>query len=181
MGELVFYFGAMGAGKSEGLLRQASGYHLSGKKVLLLTAQPNCTQIESRNGMKIDAKCFESCSESDLRDVDAIFVDEAQFLTKPQVHHLAIIDTDVFCWGLRTDFQGDLFEGAAALLAHADTVMQIPSWCEHDGCNAKATYNLRVDSSGNPVRTGEQVAIRDESTQYRAVCRKHWLDGDQHD
>lgn len=181
MGELAFYFGTMGAGKSERLIIQASGYQLAGRNVLLLTAQPDCTHIESRNGQKIEAYSFGDFCEIDLRSFDSVFVDEAQFLTQKQVRTIAAIcsysKTEVFCYGLRTDFQGKLFEGSAALLSEADVVMPLISQCEHEGCRARATHNLRVDSLGNAVRTGEQVALRGETSRYRALCRKHWLEG----
>ena len=113
-------------------------------------------------------------------DLSAVLVDEAQFLTGDQVWQLAWIADEanipVLCYGLRTDFQGALFEGAAALLAIADRLVELRAVCH---CGAKATMNLRIDANGSPVRDGVQTEIGGND-RYVALCRRHFresLDG----
>jgi len=104
----------------------------------------------------------------------AVLVDEAQFLTREQVWQLARIADDagipVMCYGLRTDFRGVLFDGAAGLLAIADRLVELRAVCH---CGAKATMNLRVDASGTPVRHGAQTEIGGND-RYLALCRRHF-------
>ena len=107
--------------------------------------------------------------------LDAVFVDEAQFLTREQVWQLAQVGDElgipVLCYGLRTDFQGKLFEGAAELLAIADDLREARTICH---CGRKATMNLRFDASGDAVTEGVQVGVT--KANYLSLCRKHWLE-----
>jgi thymidine kinase len=103
-----------------------------------------------------------------------VLVDEAQFLTKAQVWQLARLADEagipVLCYGLRTDFRGELFDGSAALLAIADALVELKAVCE---CGRKATMNLRVDERGRAVRDGAQTDIGGND-RYVALCRKHF-------
>jgi thymidine kinase len=104
-----------------------------------------------------------------------VLVDEAQWLTRDQVRQLARVADElgipVLAYGLRTDFQGALFEGSAALLALADSLIELKSVCE---CGRKATMNLRVDADGKAVREGAQVEVGGND-RYVALCRKHFM------
>ena len=105
-----------------------------------------------------------------------MLVDEAQFLTPAQVDGLAALadedDVPVLCYGLRTDFRGDLFPGAARLLAIADSLIEIKSVC---ACGRKATMNLRVDAAGRAVAEGSQTEIGGNE-RYVALCRRHFTE-----
>lgn len=105
-----------------------------------------------------------------------MLVDEAQFLTRDHVLQLCRIADEVgvpvLCYGLRTDFQGNLFEGSAALLALADALVEVKAVCE---CGRKATMNLRVDSEGSAVAAGAQTEIGGND-RYVAVCRRHFFE-----
>ena len=142
-------------------------------------------KIASRIGLEAGAETFHQ--DDDLhalvegREVDpalagvaCVLIDEAQFLTRPQVEQLAQVSDDldipVLCYGLRTDFQGNLFPGSAALLGWADTLTELKTIC-HCGC--KATMNLRTDEKGNAIKEGSQVEIGGNE-RYVAMCRKHF-------
>src|SRR3546814_6619837 len=105
------------------------------------------------------------------RRLDCVLVDEAQFLTKAQVWQLARLADEagipVLCYGLRTDFQGELFPGSAALLGIADALVELKAVCH---CGRKATMNLRVDASGAAVKQGAQTEIGGND-RYLALCR----------
>ncbi len=188
MAKLYFTYSAMNAGKSAILLQAAHNYRERGLTVSLWTSANHAGEtdaetgeIESRIGLKAPARIFRE--DTDLfaeiaalkasDGVDAVFVDEAQFLTPDQVWRLACASDDlgvpVLCYGLRTDFQGALFDGAAALLAMADDLREVRTICH---CGRKATMNLRTDAAGAPVREGEQVRV--DKTGYLALCRRHW-------
>jgi thymidine kinase len=104
-----------------------------------------------------------------------ILIDEAQFLSRDQVFQLAAIcdgiGVPVLAYGLRTDFQANLFEGSKWLLALADVLTEIKAIC---ACGRKATMNMRLDASGKPVRQGEQTEIGGNE-RYVAVCRRHFM------
>ena len=140
-------------------------------------------QITSRIGLKAPAHLFEP--ETDIfaavaldlasAPLDCVLVDEAQFLTKTQVFQCARICDElripVLCYGLRTDFQAELFPGSAQLLAIADHLVELKAVCE---CGAKATMNLRVDAAGHAVKQGAQTEIGGND-RYIALCRKHFM------
>ena len=183
---LIFWYAAMNTGKSAKLLHYAHGYQTQGKPILLFTTKLDNRfgegQIVSRTGLKKDAYCYNDTFDfwdfvnkvDERRKASAIFVDEAQFLTKAQVRQLAaIVDErhiDVHCYGLRTDFQGNLFEGAQYLLAWADHLISIPGVCF---CGAPCSMHLRV-VDGKIVTEGPQILIADSSTHH-TVCRKHFM------
>jgi thymidine kinase len=110
------------------------------------------------------------------RTLDCILIDEAQFLTQRHVLQLCEVadapGIPVLCYGLRTDFQGKLFPGSAALLALADTLVELKAVCE---CGRKATMNLRVDAEGHAVAAGAQTEIGGND-RYIALCRKHFFE-----
>jgi thymidine kinase len=110
------------------------------------------------------------------RALHCILIDEAQFLTQRHVLQLCEVadhlGIPVLCYGLRTDFQGKLFPGSAALLALADTLVELKAVCE---CGRKATMNLRVDVEGNAVAAGEQTEIGGND-RYIALCRRHFFE-----
>jgi thymidine kinase len=139
-------------------------------------------QVKSRIGLESAAHRFHS--DTDLwaevsavhavEPLDCVLVDEAQFLTPPQVWQLARLADEggipVLCYGLRTDFQGELFPGAAVLLGIADALVELKAVCH---CGRKATMNLRVDASGAAVKQGAQTEIGGNG-RYVALCRKHF-------
>jgi len=110
------------------------------------------------------------------RELHCVLVDEAQFLTRAHVLQLSRladeVNLPVLCYGLRTDFLGNLFEGSAALLALADALVELKAVCE---CGRKATMNLRVDSQGHAVASGEQTEIGGND-RYIALCRRHFFE-----
>ncbi|MBI5256150.1 MAG: thymidine kinase [Burkholderiales bacterium] len=177
MSKLYFRYAAMNAGKSTALLQVAHNYEERGMRVRLFTAahddRAGSGIIGSRLGLQRSADTFGPdtvFSAAHLGPVACVLIDEAQFLTPEQVRQLhRMTHTDqlpVICWGLRSDFRGDAFPGAAALLTLADDVEEMKSIC---ACARKATMNLRIDAEGRRVREGEQVVIGGNE-RYRAVC-----------
>lgn len=185
MAKLYFYYSAMNAGKSTTLLQSAHNYEERGMRVLLFT--PNLDSrdgigvISSRIGLDRPAMTFSQADdlflgirkEQKKEAIDCILVDEAQFLTSKQVLQLTLI-TDrfsipVLCYGIRTDFQGEPFEGSKYLLAWADELVEIKTICR---TGRKATMNARLDEQGNRVWTGQQIEV---GTHYEALCRKEFL------
>lgn len=164
----------MNAGKSTMLLQSAFNYQEMGMKVLLyLPSVVGQTHIRSRIGLSRKAVVFtpESTLAYVPSDYSCILVDEAQFLTKTQVGELCTVvdqlQTPVLCYGLRTDFQGELFEGSKALLALADEIVEIKTICS---CGKKATMIQRIGSDGTLIVHGDQVDIGGNE-KYDPVCR----------
>lgn len=188
MAKLYFYYASMNAGKSSTLLQAAFNYGERGMDVMLWTAaiddRPGFGAISSRIGLAGDAHRFEGPTDIHAEvlrkhaetPLACVLIDEAQFLSKEQVWQCARLADQsgipVVCYGLRTDFQGELFPGSAALLAIADTLVELKAVCE---CGRKATMNLRVDESGNAVREGAQTEIGGND-RYIALCRKHFTE-----
>ena len=185
MAKLYFSYAAMNAGKSTILLQAAYNYRERGMDVLLLTSalyrDDSVGHISSRIGIAADATLYSQDTDlftliSDRKNaarLDAVFVDEAQFLTKEQVWQLARVadhlGLPVLAYGLRTDFRGELFEGAAALLAIADSLREVRTICE---CGRKATMVVRLGPDGKALTEGEQISIG--KATYLSVCRRHW-------
>ena len=188
MAKLYFYYASMNAGKSSTLLQADFNYRERGMQTMLYTAalddRIGAGTIGSRIGLEAGAHTYEAATDLNAevaeeikkRRVDCILVDEAQFLSRGQVLQLASICDDlnipVLAYGLRTDFQGNLFEGSGALLALADTLVELKAICE---CGRKATMNLRVDEEGRAVRAGEQTEIGGND-RYVALCRRHFME-----
>ncbi len=186
MAKLYFNYSAMNAGKSTILLQAAHNYEERGMQAVLFTAalddRYGVGNITSRIGLSKRAHMFDDSTDlfafiNDRLDngtIDCVLVDEAQFLTEKQVWQLAHaadkLDVPVICYGLRTDFQGKLFPGSAALLALAEDVREVRTVC---WCGRKATMNLRIAADGQVASEGEQVEIGGED-KYISVCRKHW-------
>lgn len=186
MAKLYFSYSSMNAGKSTILLQASYNYRERGMATLLLTAaideRAGRGRIASRIGLASEADLFETGTdlrahvEAHLEEhpIDCVFVDEAQFLTEAQVWQLAAVADElgipVMCYGLRTDFQGKLFPGSAALLALADTLREVKTIC---WCGRKATMVARLDGAGRIVEEGEQVVIGGEEA-YVSLCRRHW-------
>ena len=188
MAKLYFYYASMNAGKSTTLLQADFNYRERGMETMLYTAalDDRVAQgvIASRIGLQIGGNLYER--DTDLRaevedelkrrKLHCILLDEAQFLTRAQVVQLASIcdelDIPVLAYGLRTDFQANLFEGSAHLLALADTLVELKAVCE---CGRKATMNLRVDSEGHAVAAGAQTEIGGND-RYVALCRRHFFE-----
>ena len=173
MAKLYFYYSAMNAGKTTTLLQSAHNYRERGMRVAILSPQLDhrggSGKVASRIGLSADAVGFGSgdnllaWANADIAAhgrLDCLLVDEAQFLRKPQVWQLTeVVDRlriPVLCYGLRTDFRGELFEGSQYLLAWADEISEIKTIC-HSG--SKATMTVRVDDSGRAVHEGPQVEI----------------------
>ncbi|MGD8385388.1 MAG: thymidine kinase [Lysobacterales bacterium] len=172
MAKLYFYYSAMNAGKTTVLLQSAHNYRERGMTPLLFTPaiddRYGAGVIRSRIGLAADATefsvnddLFEAC-RAELREcnVHCVLVDEAQFLSREQVYQLTEVvdrlDIPVLCFGLRTDFRGELFEGSTYLLAWADQLEEIRTIC-HTG--RKATMVVRIDEHGYALKEGAQVDI----------------------
>lgn len=186
MAKLYFHYSTMNAGKSTALLQASHNYAEGGMQTYLLTARldgrAGAGRIASRIGIGAEADTFDA--ESDMfallaarksaGPVACVFVDEAQFLTKDQVWQLARAVDDlglpVMCYGLRVDFQGNLFPGSAALLAWADEMREVRTICH---CGKKATMVVRKGPDGRPLKDGAQVVIGGNET-YQSLCRRHW-------
>ncbi len=189
MAKLYFYYSAMNAGKSTTLLQSAWNYREQGMNALLLTPdiddRSSDGRIASRIGLDAEARRFShidnlfhvTSTQHSEQPLHCVLVDEAQFLTRQQVHELSEVvdqlDIPVLAYGLRTDFQGKLFEGSQQLLAWADSLVEIKTICH---CGRKATMVLRLDDQGRPVRDGEQVRIGGNE-RYLSVCRQHFKQG----
>jgi thymidine kinase len=176
----------MNAGKSTLLLQAAHNYREGGMATYLITAQldsrAGAGRIASRVGIGEAADTFAAGEDLFAKlavrfaqgPVACVFIDEAQFLTKDQVWQLARAVDDqgvpVMCYGLRVDFQGNLFPGSAALLAWADEMREVRTICQ---CGKKATMVIRRGPDGRAMQEGEQVQIGGNET-YVSLCRRHW-------
>jgi thymidine kinase len=188
MAKLYFYYAAMNAGKSTTLLQADYNYRERGMETMLWTARlddrAGAGVIGSRIALSAPAHSYdenvdlfgEITDELKRRKLDCILVDEAQFLSQRHVLQLCEVadrlGIPVLCYGLRTDFQGKLFPGSAALLALADSLVELKAVCE---CGRKATMNLRLDDQGHAVAAGAQTEIGGND-RYVALCRKHFFE-----
>lgn len=179
----------MNAGKSTVLLQASHNYMEQGMTTMLMTAaiddRAGQGHIASRIGLDREADVFTSDSDvyemieqrNEEKKLNCVMIDEAQFLSKDQVWQLSKVTDElgipVICYGLRTDFRGELFPGSAALLALSDTLREIRTIC---WCGRKANMVLRMDGDGTAVKQGTQVVIGGDDV-YASVCRKHWKSG----
>ena len=186
MAKLYFSYSTMNAGKSTVLLQASHNYGERGMKTMLFTAEldnrSKVGNISSRIGLSEKALTFNNKDnlfysvEKRLKKdkISCVFVDEAQFLTDKQVWELSdvveILKVPVMCFGLRTDFQGKLFEGSSTLLAISDELKEIKTICH---CGKKANMVVRVDSNGKVLKEGAQIEIGGNE-KYISLCRKHW-------
>ena len=181
MAKLYFRYGAMGSSKTANAIMVQYNYRERGQNALLLKPRLDSRDGEklvgSRSGLCAPCEFVEDLPGIDLSLYDCLIVDEAQFLTKAQVEQLVdIVDgrgIPVICYGLRADFQGNLFEGSHWLLAWADTIEEIKTVC---WCGRKATCNARV-ANGKVVKAGEQIVLGGNES-YVALCRRHWKNGE---
>lgn len=187
MAKLYFHYATMNAGKTTMLLQASYNYRESGMNTLLFVAghyrSGDHGLISSRIGLETKAEIFREGDDlyasiterHEHATVHCVFVDEAQFLEEEQVWQLARVadrlHIPVMCYGLRTDFQGNLFSGSRALLAIADELREVRTICR---CGRKATMVVRLGPDGKVVRQGEQVAIGKDI--YVSLCRRHWED-----
>ena len=180
MAKLYFRYGAMGSSKTANAVMVQYNYQERGQKALMLKPQLDNRDGErvvgSRAGLHAPCSFVEEMDALPLAEYDCPIVDEAQFLTKAQVEALVrVVDemgVPVICYGLRSDFQGNLFEGSQWLLAWADTIEEVKTVC---WCGKKATCNARVQN-GCVVKDGEQILLGGNES-YVALCRKHWRHG----
>lgn len=193
MAKLYFTYSSMNAGKSTLLLQASHNYRERGMRTLLLTAalddRAGAGRIASRIGISeaaemfapeddllalIDARLKAAEATPDKGRLACVLVDEAQFLTRDQVWQLARAADDlglpVMCYGLRTDFRGELFPGSQALMALADSLREARTICH---CGRKATMVARMDAEGRAMSTGAQVEIGGND-RYVPLCRVHW-------
>tara|TARA_A100001388_G_scaffold31702_1_gene20344 strand:- start:6 stop:557 length:552 start_codon:yes stop_codon:yes gene_type:complete len=176
----------MNAGKSTALLQSNHNYSESNLKTLLFIPKDlgdkSDGKIISRIGLEADAiivdneyNFFNEIEKLDHKDVSCIFVDEAQFLSKEQVQSLGKVADElsipVMCYGIRTDFQGQLFDGSKELLAIADNLKELKTICSM--CEKKATMVVRLNQEGEVVLEGEKIVIGGNDI-YKTLCRKHF-------
>lgn len=179
MAKLYFRYATMNSGKSIDLIRTAYSYLEKGLRPLVLKPQVSnraeeLGEIFSRTGLSfpcipIDGSSSLSTITKDPTTFDIILVDEAQFLTVPQVEELFKLTTKgkpVLCYGLRADFRQQLFEGSKRLFELADKIEEIKSVCK---CGKAAKHNIRIDQNGNRITQGEVVAVGTED-KYKTVC-----------
>ena len=186
MAKLHFFYSTMNASKSTALLQSNHNYKESNLKTLLFVpksiADKSNGKIVSRIGLQADAivvnndyDFYDEISKKQSEKISCIFVDEAQFLTKKQVHGLGKIADElnipVMTYGIRTDFQGELFEGSQELLALADNLKELKTICSE--CDKKATMVVRLDSNGKILLEGEKILIGGNEI-YKTLCRKHF-------
>ena len=186
MAKLYFSYSAMNAGKSTILLQASHNYRERGMNTLLLTAafddRAGKGRIGSRIGLGAEALTFAVDTDieqltrraHEQQPLDCLLVDEAQFLSVDQVWQLSVVvdqlNIPVMCYGLRTDFRGQLFPGSAVLLAVADTLREIRTICH---CGRKATMVTRLTETGETVTDGAQIEIGGND-KYVSLCRVHW-------
>ncbi len=184
MAKLYFRYGAMGSSKTANALMVEYNYYERGKKALLvkpkLDSRDGDYTIRSRIGLAKEGILLEqltAMSDEDLKKFDCVIVDEAQFATKAQVEFLVHIVDDlevpVICYGLRTDFRREFFEGSLWLMAWADKIEEIKTVC---WCGRAATCNARIGEDGHMVREGEQVMMGGND-RYISLCRRHHMQG----
>lgn len=188
MAKLYFYFSAMNAGKSTTLLQASYNYIERGMQTLLFCPKFDTRfgkpAITSRIGLSSDAHCFDSTFSffpfvkhalETYENLRCVLVDEAHFLTKHQIIELVEITkklrTPVLCYGLRTDFLGEPFEGSSYLLSWAEEIIEIKTMCE---CGKKATMNVRIDEKKNPIKQGSKIQIGGNES-YISTCMECFL------
>lgn len=186
MAKLYFYYSAMNAGKSTTLLQSSYNYQERNMRTLIYTAaiddRYGKSKVTSRIGISQPAQLFNSdtnlfseiAAEHQQQSLHCILVDEAQFLTKKQVYQLSdVVDKlklPVLCYGLRTDFQAELFEGSKYLLAWANQLEELKTICY---CGSKANFVVRLNEKGEVFTDGAQIEIGGND-RYLSVCRKHF-------
>ena len=186
MAQMYFYYSAMNAGKSTTLSQSSFNYQERGMTPVIFTAalddRYGIGKVSSRIGLQSDAQLFNAETDlyreiSNLNEVETrhcVLVDESQFLSRQQVYQLTeVVDKlriPVLCYGLRTDFLGELFEGSKYLLSWADKLVELKTICH---CGRKANMVIRTDENGVAIAEGDQVSIGGND-KYVSVCRQHY-------
>lgn len=186
MAKLYFYYSSMNAGKTTALLQSSYNYKERGMNTMvmapLLDDRFGVGKVTSRIGIDAEATSFKKDddlfkvvqAEINNRPLHCVLIDEAQFLTRDQVFQLSDVtdklNIPVLAYGLRTDFQGEPFEGSKYLLAWSDNLKELKAICH---CGTKATMVIRLDEDGNAVTEGSQVEIGGND-RYVSMCRKHF-------
>ncbi len=186
MAKLYFYYSSMNAGKTTALLQSSYNYKERGMNTMVMAPLLDnrfCVgKVTSRIGIDADATSFKKDddlfkivqSEINNRPLHCVLIDEAQFLTRDQVFQVSDVtdklNIPVLAYGLRTDFQGEPFEGSKYLLAWSDNLKELKAICH---CGTKATMVIRLDEDGNAVTEGSQVEIGGND-RYISMCRKHF-------
>ncbi|WP_298035518.1 thymidine kinase [uncultured Dysosmobacter sp.] len=184
MAQLYFKYGAMGSSKTANALMARFNYEERGQRVLLAKPQLDTRDgdhmVRSRIGLTYPCVYFhemQAMDDAELQTYNCIIVDEAQFLAREEVQYLVHLVDDcnipVICYGLRSDFKGELFPGNYELLAMADKIEEVKTIC---WCGKKATFNARFDENSVVLKEGAQVVIG-ANDQYIGLCRKHWREG----
>ena len=186
MAKLYFYYSTMNAGKSTALLQASYNYGERGMRTIVYTAKLDDRAgglVHSRIGISSEARHFvatsdlfaEVSAEHAKQPLHCVLIDEAQFLQPAQVRQLGRVADDhnipVLCYGLRTDFRGELFPGSAQLLAWADNLVELKTICH---CGRKATMVVRVGGNGRVEAEGAQVEIGGNE-RYVPLCRRHFV------
>ena len=186
MAKLHFFYSTMNAGKSTSLLQSIHNYKENGLDTMIFlpneTSKLSKGQIVSGIGLKAkaiiankDFNFLDFIKDNKSENLSCILIDEAQFLSKEQVRQLGQVadrlNYPVMCYGIRTDFRGELFEGSSELLALADNLIELKTICSL--CSRKATMVVRKDDSGNVVTEGSKVVVGGNDI-YMPVCRKHY-------
>ena len=189
MAKLYFRYGAMNSSKTANALMVKYNYEERQQKVLLMKpsvdSRDGMSVIRSRAGLSeechiitVNMNIYDEVKQYVVRNsqISCVIIDEAQFLSKEQVYQLTRIVDDlkipVVCYGLRADFQGNLFEGSQWLLAWADTIEEVKTIC---WCGKKAIMNGRL-RDGKITKEGEQIVLGGND-RYISLCRAHWHDG----
>ena len=182
MAQLYFKYGAMGSSKTANALMARFNYEERGQETLLVKPQLDQRDgdhmVRSRIGLTHPCVYFhemQAMGEEALKRYACVIVDEAQFLTREEVlflvHLVDACNIPVMCYGLRTDFKGELFEGSYALLVMADKIEEVKTIC---WCGKKATFNARFDEQGRVLKEGAQVVLG-ANDKYIGLCRRHWM------
>jgi len=186
MAKLHYFYSTMNAGKSTSLLQSNHNYLENNLNTLLFVPKENEDfnkgKIVSRIGLEAEAiivnskyNFYENIRKLNNEVIHCILIDEAQFLSTKQIHELSEVadslNIPVMCYGIRTDFRGELFEGSSALLALADNLIELKTVCSE--CPRKATMVVRLNEEGKIVTEGSQVQLGGNDV-YKVVCRRHF-------
>lgn len=185
MAKLYYIYGAMGCGKTIDLLKTAYNYEERGQNILIFTAvrdsRSGFGKIQTRIGLQRDA--IPITDDMNIYDfvlkypkkIDCILVDEINFLKSHHIDSLSdivdFLNIPVMCYGLRTDFLTNTFEGSKRLLEIADSIQEMKTICE---CGRKATINMRI-KDGKVITSGEQIFVGGNES-YQSVCRRCYKD-----
>lgn len=184
MAQLYFKYGVMGSSKTANALMARFNYEERGQEALMVKPQVDTRDgehiVRSRIGLTYPCIYFHemrAMEEKELQRYACIIVDEAQFLSREEVHYLVHLvddwDIPVICYGLRADFKGELFPGSYELLVMADKIEEVKTIC---WCGKKATFNARFDENGKVLKEGAQV-VMGANDKYIGLCRRHWMEG----